>query len=108
MKELKQVGIRKKGLQMAVKAINDTAGPNGLVPTLLVFGAYSKMNELNSLAPLITQKVNAIKKAIKKVVRIKVKRQINDALNIRNGPIIEAVHDFSLNFDVMIWRKNKE
>jgi len=27
-------------LQMAVKAVNDSAGPDGLVPTLLVFGAY--------------------------------------------------------------------
>ena len=27
-------------LQMAVKAVNDTAGPDSLVPTLLVFGAY--------------------------------------------------------------------
>jgi len=25
---------------MAVKAVNDTAGPDGLVPTLLVYGAY--------------------------------------------------------------------
>ena len=30
-------------LQMAVKAINDTAGPGGLIPTLLVFGAYPRM-----------------------------------------------------------------
>src|SRR5262249_19255990 len=30
-------------LQMAVKALNDTAGPNGLVPTLLVFGAYPRV-----------------------------------------------------------------
>lgn len=30
----------KAALQMAVKAVNDTAGPDGLVPTLLVFGAY--------------------------------------------------------------------
>lgn len=29
-------------LQMAVKAVNDTAGPDGLVPTLLVFGAYPR------------------------------------------------------------------
>ena len=27
-------------LQIAVKAINDSAGLDGLVPTLLVFGAY--------------------------------------------------------------------
>ena len=30
-------------LQMAVKAINDTVGPTGLIPTLLVFGAYPRM-----------------------------------------------------------------
>ena len=35
-------------LQMAVKAINDTAGPNGLVPTLLVFGAYPRMSEFGA------------------------------------------------------------
>jgi hypothetical protein len=27
-------------LQMAIKAVNDTAGPNEIVPALLVFGAY--------------------------------------------------------------------
>jgi hypothetical protein len=27
-------------LQMAIKAINDSAGPDRLVPTLLVFSAY--------------------------------------------------------------------
>jgi hypothetical protein len=32
-------------LQMAFKAINNSAGPDGLVPTLLVFGAYLKMIE---------------------------------------------------------------
>ena len=27
-------------LQMAVKAVNDSAGPDRLIPILLVFGAY--------------------------------------------------------------------
>ena len=41
MDKLQGSGINKDmALQMAVKAVNDTAGPNGLVPTLLVFGAY--------------------------------------------------------------------
>ena len=31
---------RNQILQMAVKAVNDTAGSNSLVPTLLLFGAY--------------------------------------------------------------------
>jgi len=31
---------------MAVKAVNDTAGPDGLVLTLLVYGAYLRMSNL--------------------------------------------------------------
>ena len=38
--ELKDESISKNLiLQMAVKSVNDTAGPDGLIPTLLVFGA---------------------------------------------------------------------
>lgn len=38
MEELTNKGIPKEeGLQIAVKAINDTASPDGLVPTILVF-----------------------------------------------------------------------
>ena len=36
-------------LQMAVKAVNDTAGLDGLVPTLLVYGAYLRMSNLDPL-----------------------------------------------------------
>jgi len=31
-------------LQTAMKAVNDTAGPEGIVPTLLVFGAYPRIS----------------------------------------------------------------
>ena len=31
---------KEERLQIVVKAVNDTAGPDGIVPTLLVFGAY--------------------------------------------------------------------
>ena len=46
--ELKSEGISKQTmLQMAVKAVNDTSGPDGLVPTLLVFGAYPRITEFD-------------------------------------------------------------
>jgi len=32
---------------MAVKAVNDTASPDGLVPTLLVYRAYPKISNLD-------------------------------------------------------------
>jgi hypothetical protein len=38
---------RETCLQMVVKAVNDTAGPDGLVLILLVFGAFSRMTELD-------------------------------------------------------------
>ena len=38
---------------MAIKAVNDTAGPNGLVPTLLVYGAYLKISKLDDPTPSI-------------------------------------------------------
>ena len=44
IKELGGTGPRAHRLQMAIKAVNDTANPNGLVLTLLVFGAYPKIN----------------------------------------------------------------
>ncbi|RYC58587.1 hypothetical protein CHU98_g7622 [Xylaria longipes] len=42
-------------LQMAIKALNDTAGPNGLVPTLLVFGAYPRINEDSPPSPALVK-----------------------------------------------------
>jgi len=39
---------------MAFKAINDTAGLGGLVPTLLVFGAYPRIVKLDAPLPLVT------------------------------------------------------
>ena len=32
---------------MAIKAINNTAGFNGLVPTLLVYGVYLRIGKLD-------------------------------------------------------------
>ena len=45
---------------MAVKAINDTTGPDGLVPTLLVYKAYPKISNLNPPAPSITKQAAVI------------------------------------------------
>ena len=38
---------------MAFKVINNFIGPNGLIPTLLVFGAYLYIVESNVLNPII-------------------------------------------------------
>src|SRR6266567_8802243 len=40
-------------LQMAFKAINDSVGPDGLIPTLLVFRAYLRMVESDAPNPIV-------------------------------------------------------
>jgi len=55
---------------MAVKAVNDTAGPNGLVPTLLVYGAYLRISNLGPPTPSITEQVAIIWKAIAEIVKL--------------------------------------
>ena len=45
---------------MAVKAVNNIAGPNGLVPTLLVYRAYLRMSKLDPPAPSIIEQVAVI------------------------------------------------
>ena len=45
---------------MAVKAVNDTASPNGLVPTLLVYGAYLRISKLDPPAPSIIDRAAVI------------------------------------------------
>jgi len=58
---------------MAVKAVNDTAGPNGLVPTLLVYGAYPRISNLGPFTPSITERAAIIRKAIAEVVKLRAK-----------------------------------
>jgi len=61
-------GISKDiALQMAFKAINDTARPNKLVLILLVYGAYPQITKYDPLSASIAQRALAIKKAIAKV-----------------------------------------
>ena len=45
---------------MAVKAVNNTTSPNGLVPTLLVYGAYLRISKLDPPAPSVTERATAI------------------------------------------------
>ena len=61
-------------LQIAVKAANDTAGPNRLVPTLLVFRAYLRITTESPLALLMVKRSEAIQKATKALRKLTAER----------------------------------
>jgi len=91
---------------MAVKAINNTAGLNGLVPTLLVYGAYLRISKLDLPALSITDWAAVIRKAIAEIVKLRAKQTVNNALHYRNGPNTTLVYNLPLNSKVFMWRKS--
>ena len=57
-------------LQIAIKAINNIASPNSIVPTLLVFGTYPWISTYNLPLATITKHTMVIHKAMKEVLEL--------------------------------------
>jgi hypothetical protein len=92
---------------MAVKAVNDTAGPDGLVPTLLVFGTYPRLSKTSPPLPSIAARATAVHKAMSEIQKLKAAREVQDALATRNGPNVTEVLLLPLQSDVKVWCENK-
>ena len=90
---------------MVVKVVNDLAGPEGLIPTLLVYSAFPRMVEANPPALSIQQRATAIRKAMVEVARVRAKMQVNNAIHTRNGPITESLHELPPNSKVLVYRE---
>jgi hypothetical protein len=92
-------------LQMSFKALNDSVGFDGLVLTLLIFEVYSRMTD-DAFSSTIIQRAIAMRKVMDEVKRLVAIRQVNDALNTRNGSSITSIHDLSLNSQVLVFRED--
>ncbi|KJZ70393.1 hypothetical protein HIM_10197 [Hirsutella minnesotensis 3608] len=84
--ELKETVTADSLLQMAFKSVNDTAGPDGLVPTLLVFGAYPRITMDSPPSASAISRAKAVTKAMTELRKLMAERKVNRALNARNGP----------------------
>jgi hypothetical protein len=93
-------------LQMAVKAVNDTTGHDGLILTLLVFGTYPRFSSLSPPLPSLTVRANAVRKAMAEVRKLKARRQMTDALFQRNGPSVAKVKQLPLQNEIRVWRES--
>ena len=58
---------------MAIKAVNNTASPNGLVPTLLVYRAYLRISKLDAPTPSVIDRVAVIRKVMAEIVKLRAK-----------------------------------
>ena len=68
-------------LHMSFKAVNDTAGSDSLVPTLLIFGAYLCI--VTDFPPPASQQqqANTMTKTMSKLWKIKAQRGVQDTFN---------------------------
>ncbi|KAM4061617.1 reverse transcriptase (RNA-dependent DNA polymerase) [Hirsutella rhossiliensis] len=78
--------LRRASAPNGFKAINDTAGPDGIVPTLLVFGAYPRLTAESPPSASTLKRSAAMQKAMKTLRQLSAERQVKDALRTRNGP----------------------
>ena len=92
-------------LQIAFKAINDTAGLDGIVPILLVYGALPRMSEYDPPSPLVAQRSNALRKAMEEIKSLRASHEVIRALNARNRPSTTNIHELPLNSEVLVQRE---
>jgi hypothetical protein len=90
---------------MAVKAVNNMAGLDGIVPTLLVFRAYLRMTDMDPPSLSIIQRAQAIYAATKELWQLYAECQVSDALAMRNGPNTQPTLDLPIDSDVHVWHK---
>ena len=94
-----------QALQAAVKAVNDTAGPNGLVPTLLVFGAYPRVTQASPPSATTFERAEAIRNAMREIRKINAQIQVATAMKMRNGPDTTPTKLLPLRSYVKVWRE---
>lgn len=92
-------------LQMLIKAVNDSGGPDRLVPTLLVHSALPRLVLPRDLpTPSIYQRAIALWKPAKAMTRNFSKRQVCVALATRNGPSVTDIHRTPISYPVLVYR----
>ena len=82
---------KKHALRLAIKAINDTAGPHGLVPSVLVFGSMPAFPLAPKNMHSQAERYKALATARKEMANIVAQRRVNDALR-RKFPPATAYH----------------
>lgn len=98
-----------EALQYAVKSLNDSVGPDGLVPTLLVYGALPRLGlPTDKPAPGTMERAVAVRKASESMSRYFARRQVRDALRTPNGPNVTDIHQAPLGSHVLVYRTHKD
>lgn len=95
---------RDLALQLAFKSIKDTAGPSGLVPTLLVFGVLPRIPLMPKDLPDHNRRMRALAEAYKEMTRISHRARLSTAL--RSNVPAAADMSYEIGDEVLMYREN--
>ena len=105
--QLQHPGIgRSHCLSLSLKAMNDTAGYHGLVPTLLVFGAMPRIPITPMDLPAQMDRMRAIESARKEMASVMAKERMSKAVRM-NVPSA-ADNDIAIGTRVLLYREKPE
>jgi hypothetical protein len=71
-------------LQITIKAVNDLVRPDGIIPTLFVFGVYPRITNNSMLLVIVIKRTETIRKTIKEIKTLYTRQQVNNAFVARN------------------------
>jgi hypothetical protein len=94
------------GLRLAVKAMNDTIGEDGLVPSLLVFGISPRHQVLSTNLPTQQERMKVLATANAEMNSIIAERRILTALQ-KSIPAA-SVHSFDIGDEVLVFRERTD
>lgn len=94
-----------EALHLAVKSINDPAGPDGLVPTLLVYGAHPRLELPTKIpAPSMIQRASALRKATADMAVHLCYSQVLRSIAFRNGLDTTDIKNAPINSLMLVYR----
>lgn len=95
--------------EMIVKAINDSVGPNGIVPTLLNYGALLIPGlPHDQPTPFTFACAKALRKATSEMSKYFARRQVRDSVRTQNGPDVSDIHSVQIGGHALVYRPKKD
>lgn len=73
-------------LALSVKAMNDTAGPGGYVPSFLVFGTMPRISEVKARSESQEERMKTLLKACAEYETIIASKRVSHAMNMTPAP----------------------
>ena len=97
---------RNEVLQLAVKAVNNTVGPEGLCPTLLVFGSIPRLARMFPSATQL-ERMRSAEEARKEVQRIHADRKVEFSLKYKGpyGRERNDLYEIRQGAEVLVYRE---